>query len=63
MSENEQRPFVPPPEYVEKSAPVAHLVPATPAQPVTTPTEPIPQYSAPTQHLVPTPAPSPEKTK
>jgi len=55
MSEEEQRPFAPPPEYVEKSAPVTHLVPETPAQPVTEPSEPVPQFSAPTQHLVPPP--------
>ncbi len=61
MSENEQKPFVPPPDHVEKSAPVTHLVPETPTQPITTPSEPIPQFSAPTQHLVPPPPPDTSK--
>lgn len=60
MSENEDRPFVPP-DHVEKSAPVNHLVPEPAPQPVTNPAEPIPQFSSPTQHLVPTPPPDTSK--
>jgi hypothetical protein len=62
MSEEEQRPFVPPPDYVEKSAPITHLVPERAPQPVTAPTEPAPQVSAPTQHVVPN-SPAPDKSK
>jgi hypothetical protein len=41
-------------EPIEKSAPVAHLIPEPIREPVTIPAErPIPQVSAPTQHLVP----------
>ena len=60
MSENEQRPVLPP-EHIEKSAPVTHFIPESPAVPISTPSEPIPQTSAPTQHLVPPPPPDSSK--
>jgi len=61
MSDKEERPFVPPPDHVEKSAPVTHLVPEPAPQPMTISTDPIPQVSAPTQHLVPTAPPDTSK--
>lgn len=59
MSEKEERPYVPPlPEYVEKAAPINHLIPEAPQVPISVPpSEPIPQHSAPIQHLVPPPPP------
>jgi hypothetical protein len=61
MSEQEQRPFVPPAEFVEKSAPVSHLMPEAPPVPVSAPEPPIPQTFAPNQHLVPSPPPDTSK--